>query len=101
MVVLDDSLGQSDDNNVRLSTTDSIHHYSYYQPAFYYPASWTELVTITSQIPGADTYISFIFFFLFCPKRLGCVSLDYDSPTPSPSRKEKRIIQIESWKNKK
>lgn len=60
MVVLDDSLGQSDDNNVRLSTTDSIHHYSYYQPAFYYPASWTELVTITSQIPGADTYISFI-----------------------------------------
>ncbi|XP_057380224.1 coiled-coil and C2 domain-containing protein 2A-like [Daphnia carinata] len=45
------SLGQSDDNNVRLSTTDSIHHYSYYQPAFYYPASWTGLVTITSQIP--------------------------------------------------
>ncbi|KAI9557976.1 hypothetical protein GHT06_014729 [Daphnia sinensis] len=47
----EDSLGQSDDNNVRLSTTDSIHHYSYYQPAFYYPASWAGLVTITSHIP--------------------------------------------------
>jgi hypothetical protein len=48
----DDSVGQSDDpNNVRLDISDSIHHY--YQPAFYYPASWTGLLTITSQIPGA------------------------------------------------
>ena len=43
-----DSLGQSDD--VRLNMSDSVH----YQPAFYYPASWAaDLLTITSQIPGA------------------------------------------------
>jgi hypothetical protein len=50
-LIEDDSVGRSDDNNVRLNISDSIHHY--YQPAFYYPASWTGLVTITSHIPGA------------------------------------------------
>nr|CAH0107288.1 unnamed protein product [Daphnia galeata] len=83
----DDSVGRSDDNNVRLNISDSIHHY--YQPAFYYPASWTGLVTITSHIPvSLDEKLDDV-TQLWSPEEDGL----YVGSPPKCSRRRWRILE--------